>query len=157
MVIFGPARVFPPVTPVRSYLQRSIHPYFQNSQWQNKSTSDEQHTVPEKRLSPPFFLRVWANSGFVFRNTVRSVDDVKFIRLMKWVEKEILCSTIVLACSLSLSLDVVVYVKDIYQPSLPTPFFILFLCLFLSIWPFHLNFTPLILPNLRFLTLFFRS
>ena len=36
--------------------------------------------------------------------------------------------------------------------------FILFLCLFLSLWPFHLYFIPKILPTtLRFLTLFFRS
>ena len=37
--------------------------------------------------------------------------------------------------------DVTVYVKDINQPSLPTPF-ILFLCLFLSTWPFQLYFIP---------------
>ena len=37
--------------------------------------------------------------------------------------------------------DVVVYVKDINQPSLPTPF-VLFLCLFLSLWPFQLYFIP---------------
>ena len=36
--------------------------------------------------------------------------------------------------------------------------FILFLCLFLSLWPFQLYFIPSILPTtLRFLTLFFRS
>ena len=36
--------------------------------------------------------------------------------------------------------------------------FILFLCLFLSLWPFQLYFIPYILPpTLRFLTLFFRS
>ena len=36
--------------------------------------------------------------------------------------------------------------------------FILFLCLFLSSWPFRLCFIPSILPTiLRFLTLFFRS
>ena len=36
--------------------------------------------------------------------------------------------------------------------------FILFLCLFLSLWPFRLYFIPLIfLTTLRFLTLFFQS
>ena len=44
----------------------------------------------------------------------------------------------------------------------PTTFahsvFILFLCLFLSLWPFQLYFIPSLLPTtLRFLTLFFRS
>ena len=38
--------------------------------------------------------------------------------------------------------DVVVYVFDINQPSLPTPFLILFLCLFPSLWPFQLYFIP---------------
>ena len=52
---------------------------------------------------------------------------------------------------------VAVYVFDINQPSLPTPF-ILFLCLFLSLRPFQLYFIPYILPTtLRFLTLFLRS
>ena len=37
-------------------------------------------------------------------------------------------------------LDFTVYVPDINQPSLPTPFFTLFLCLFLSLWPFQLCF-----------------
>ena len=37
--------------------------------------------------------------------------------------------------------DVTVYVLDINQPSLPT-LFILFLCLFLSLWPFQLYFIP---------------
>ena len=42
-------------------------------------------------------------------------------------------------------------------PSLPT-LFILFLCLFLSLWSFHLYFIPWIRPTtLRFLTLFPRS
>ena len=37
-------------------------------------------------------------------------------------------------------------------------FFILFLCLFLSLWPFQLYFIPQILPSTEcFLTLFFRS
>ena len=53
--------------------------------------------------------------------------------------------------------DVTVYVLDINQPSLPT-LFVLFLCLFLPLWPFHLYFIPYILPTtLRFLTLFFWS
>ena len=40
----------------------------------------------------------------------------------------------------------------------PIPFFILFLCLFLSLWPFQLYFSPCIFPTtLRLLTLFFRS
>ena len=53
--------------------------------------------------------------------------------------------------------DVTVCVKDINQPSLPTPF-ILFLYLFLLLWPFLLYFIPYILPTtLRFLTLFFWS
>ena len=48
---------------------------------------------------------------------------------------------------------------DINQPSLPTSFFfILFLCLFLSLWPFQLYFIPKkFLITLRFLTPFFRS
>ena len=47
--------------------------------------------------------------------------------------------------------------SDINQPSFPT-LFILFLCLFLSLWPFQLYFIPQILPTtLRFLTLFFWS
>ena len=37
--------------------------------------------------------------------------------------------------------DVTVYVIDVNQPSLPT-LFILFLCLFLSLWPFNLYFIP---------------
>ena len=38
--------------------------------------------------------------------------------------------------------DVVVYVFDMNQPSLPRSFFFLFLCLFLSLWPFRLYFIP---------------
>ena len=61
------------------------------------------------------------------------------------------------AGSLSCGGDDAVYVSDINRPSLPTPD-ILFLCLFLSLWPFQLYFTPLtLLITLRFLTLFFRS
>ena len=53
--------------------------------------------------------------------------------------------------------DVTVYVLDISQPSLP-PLFVLFLYLFLSLWPFQLYFIPLNLSTtLRFLTLFFWS
>ena len=53
--------------------------------------------------------------------------------------------------------SVTVYVVDINQPSLPT-LFILFLCLFLSLWPFRPYFILHILPTtLRFLTLFFWS
>ena len=53
--------------------------------------------------------------------------------------------------------DTTVYVLDINQPSLHT-LCILFLCLFLSLWPFQLYFIPIILPTtLRFLTLFFES
>ena len=37
--------------------------------------------------------------------------------------------------------DVTVYVSDINHPSLPT-LFVLFLCLFLSLWPFQLYFIP---------------
>ena len=37
--------------------------------------------------------------------------------------------------------DVTVYTLDIKQLSLPT-LFIPFLCLFLSLWPFHLYFIP---------------
>ena len=37
--------------------------------------------------------------------------------------------------------DVAVYVFDMDQPSLPT-LFVLFLCLFLSLWPFQLHFIP---------------
>ena len=47
----------------------------------------------------------------------------------------------VLAGSPSRGGDVSVYVFDISQPSLPT-LFILFLCLFLSLWQFHLYFIP---------------
>ena len=54
--------------------------------------------------------------------------------------------------------DVRVYVFGIDQPSLPIPFFILFLCLFLSLRPIQSYFIPNILPTtLRFLTLFSRS
>ena len=54
--------------------------------------------------------------------------------------------------------DVTVYVFDINQMSLITPFFILFSRLFLSLWPFQLYFIPqILLTTLRFLTLFFRS
>ena len=43
-------------------------------------------------------------------------------------------------------------------PSLPTPFFILFLCLFLSLQPFQLYFIPqILLTTLCFLALFFQS
>ena len=51
------------------------------------------------------------------------------------------------------------FMSDINQPSLPTAFFfILFSCLFLSLWSFRLYFIPQILPTtLRFLTVFFRS
>ena len=67
------------------------------------------------------------------------------------------CKRCVPAGSPSRGGDVTVYVLDISQPSLPTPF-ILFLYLFLSLWPFQLYFIPLILPTtLRFLILFFRS
>ena len=60
----------------------------------------------------------------------------------------------VLAGSPSHGGDVTVYVFDKSQQSLPTPF-ILFLYLFLSLWPFQLYFIPQILPStLRFLTLF---
>ena len=55
--------------------------------------------------------------------------------------------------------DVAVYVFDIKtNRAWPLPFsFILFLCLFLSLWPFQLYFIPKILPTtLRFLTLFFQ-
>ena len=53
--------------------------------------------------------------------------------------------------------DVVVYVLDTNKLSLPTPF-ILFLCLFLSLWSFQLYFIPKILPaTLHYLTLFFLS
>ena len=41
--------------------------------------------------------------------------------------------------------DATVYVYDINQLSLPTPFFFLgglFLCLFLSLWPIQLYFIP---------------
>ena len=52
--------------------------------------------------------------------------------------------------------DVAVYVFDINQPSLPTPFYSV-LGLFLSLWPFQLYFVPQILPaTLCFLTQFFR-
>ena len=38
--------------------------------------------------------------------------------------------------------DVVVYVKDINQPSLPAPFYSVLVCLFMSLWPFQLYFIP---------------
>ena len=51
--------------------------------------------------------------------------------------------------------DAVVYVKGNWARPL---FFILFLCLFMSLWPFQLYFISYILPTaLRFLTLFFQS
>ena len=53
--------------------------------------------------------------------------------------------------------DYIVYVLEINQPSLPTSF-TWFMCLFLSLWLFHLYFIPQILPTtLHFLTLFFLS
>ena len=53
---------------------------------------------------------------------------------------------------------VAVCVFDINPQSLPTPFFILFLCLFLSLWPFQLYFIPkILLKTLCCLTLFFQS
>ena len=53
--------------------------------------------------------------------------------------------------------DVTVYVLDIIQLGLPT-LFLLFLCLFLSLWPFQLYFIPRILPTtLCFLFRFFWS
>ena len=53
--------------------------------------------------------------------------------------------------------DVRAYVVDINQQNLPA-LFILFLCLFLSLWLFKLYFYPWILPTtLCFLTLFFWS
>ena len=42
--------------------------------------------------------------------------------------------------------DVTVYVLDIGQPSLPTPF-ILFLCLFLSLWHFQQYFIAFFFPD----------
>ena len=57
--------------------------------------------------------------------------------------------------------DVAVYVYDMNQPNLPSPFLIfflliLFLCLFLYLRPFQLYFITHILPTtLRCLTLFF--
>ena len=45
----------------------------------------------------------------------------------------------------SRGVDVVIYVLNINQPSLPTLLKkngILFLCLFLSLWPFQLYFIP---------------
>ena len=51
--------------------------------------------------------------------------------------------SVVMALSMVRGGDVAVYVYDMNQPSLPTPsFFILFLCLFLSLWPFQLYFIP---------------
>ena len=44
------------------------------------------------------------------------------------------------SCSPSCGGDVAVYVLDINQPSLPTPFSCTCLCLFLSVWPFQLYF-----------------
>ena len=43
--------------------------------------------------------------------------------------------------------DVVVYVFDINQPSLPTPFLFSFYVFFLSLWPFQLYFIPKFLPT----------
>ena len=64
---------------------------------------------------------------------------------------------LVLAGSPSHGADAMVYLLDINQPSLPT-LSVLFLCLFLSLWPFQLYSIPRILPTfLRFLTLFFWS
>ena len=48
---------------------------------------------------------------------------------------------LVLAGSPSRGGDLTVYVLDISQPSLPTPF-ILFSYLFLPLWPFQLDFIP---------------
>ena len=61
------------------------------------------------------------------------------------------------AGSLSRSGDVTIHVKDINQPSLPTPFYSDLVSISL-LWPFQLYFIPLNIPTtLRFLTLFFRS
>ena len=46
--------------------------------------------------------------------------------------------------------DATVYALDINQPSLPTFLKILFLCLFLSLWPIQLYFIPWILPTTPF-------
>ena len=40
--------------------------------------------------------------------------------------------------------------SDVNQSSLPTPFFILFLCLFLFLWPFQLYFISYIFPTILF-------
>ena len=52
--------------------------------------------------------------------------------------------------------DVTVYVVEINQPSLPT-LFTLFLCLFLSLWPFQLYFIPKFSRQLSVFSLFFQS
>ena len=53
--------------------------------------------------------------------------------------------------------DVTVYVKDINQPSLPTPFYSIPVSVSV-LWPFQLYLIPKNPPTtLRFLTLFFRS
>ena len=50
------------------------------------------------------------------------------------------------------------FMSGMNQQSLPIPFFLLLLYLFLSLCPFQLYSIPKILPTtLRFLTLFFRS
>ena len=72
-------------------------------------------------------------------------------------DKDTECSINVPTSSPSHGRDVTVYVLDINHLSLPT-LFIPFLCLFLSLWPFHLYFIPQILPTtLGFLTLFLWS
>ena len=49
--------------------------------------------------------------------------------------------SVVMALSMVRGGDVAVYVYDMNQPSLPTAL-LLFLCLFLSLWPFQLYFIP---------------
>ena len=63
---------------------------------------------------------------------------VTFIRSIPVLYSQVIfLQSLVPAGSPSRGGDVMVYVLDINQPSLPT-LFILFLCLFLSLWPFQL-------------------
>ena len=70
-----------------------------------------------------------------------------------------MCKRCGLLCGCSCGGDVAacVFEFDINQPSLPT-LFILFLCQFMSLWPFQQYFiSSILLTTLHFLTLFFWS
>ena len=72
------------------------------------------------------------------RKKSRGQHGFSYIGLFVWNRFPYVCVPV---SSPSRGGDVMVYVYDIHQPSLPTPC-ILFLRLFLSLWPFKLYFIP---------------